>query len=78
MNNTQKHQYLEGARRYANADKSDPFAYYRAVAHMTIGLAESMERPGYDAEAFEITETRMIDGHEVSFKVPAFKNVARL
>jgi hypothetical protein len=59
----------EGARRYAAADKSDPFAYARARTHMKNGIA-GLAQNGGDAfyDATEDTETRKLpngpDGKE--------------
>lgn len=35
---------IQGARRYAQADKSDPFAFSRAMSHINSGVA----RPSFD------------------------------
>lgn len=35
---------IQGARRYAQADKSDPFAFSRAISHINSGVA----RPSFD------------------------------
>jgi len=71
------HSHIDAARRFAAADKSDPFAYGRAMAHLRSGLA------GYDArgnscfyDAEEATETRKLpDGTEYQARV--YRNVVR-
>lgn len=65
-----------GAQRYAEADRSDPFALHRAYSHIRNGVA-SVESY-YDAE--EYTEMRTIigsSGEAQTFPVKAFKNVRR-
>lgn len=52
---------LHGARRFAAADKSDPFTLARALTHIRVGIATA-EAP-YDAR--EARETcRLGDGRE--------------
>lgn len=52
------HTQIEAARRYAAADKSDPFAFNRAMTHLKNGLAsfDSKGSPcGYDATEINVT-----------------------
>jgi hypothetical protein len=54
---------LEAARRYAEANNSDPFAYARCICHFNQGLLGPTEdgSPGhYDAERDGITGWRNI------------------
>lgn len=68
------------AARYADANKSDPFAMARAMTHINNGIAEYATgrdaTPGYyDAE--EGVETRMLpDG--TAYQATIYKNVARV
>lgn len=66
---------VKGAYEYAKAEKSDPFALARALAHVRQGCAG----PGdYDAE--ETTETRAIDngrGGIEEYQAVVYKNVKR-
>lgn len=60
------------ARLYAFADKSDPFAYSRAVTHIRSGLA--LGDDGYSAEPTK--ETRQLpDG--TSYQATVYHNVRR-
>lgn len=54
----------EDAQRYADSDKSDPFAYARAVCHMNNGVAgfkQDGQEAFYSAEAIE-TEKEGFNG----------------
>ena len=75
---------IEAAQRYAEADKSDPFAYGRAMAHMKNGVAGFLgdgRDAFYDADEYEETRTieKIINGETVpeNFQVKAFKNRVR-
>lgn len=52
---------LEGAVRYAEADRSDPFAFHRAVSHIKNGVATMYDQQGrecyYDAERNVVTKS---------------------
>lgn len=64
---------MAGAYAYAQADKSDPFAYARAVSHINNGVAT----PGssYGAERYMEMRTMPITGEK--YQVEAYKNVVR-
>lgn len=68
---------LEGARNYAAADRSDPFAYSRAITHIRTGIADISqggEDRFYSAEPF--TEQRVLpDG--TTYSATAYKNIRR-
>lgn len=79
----------EAARRYAAADRTDPFALSRAMSHIVSGAA-SAHRPAnkdydlsagaayYDAEPQrELRKAAGHDGREIEFDVVVYKNVAR-
>lgn len=54
---------IQGAKRFAEADRSDPFAYARAMTHINVGIALPDPRDGtlmYDA--VPATETRTLAG----------------
>lgn len=59
--NKQRARMVEGAKRYALADKSDPFAFDRAMSHLDSGVA-GIGLAGADAfyDAEPIQETREI------------------
>ena len=70
--------YDEAAKRYAEANKSDPFAYRRAKAHLLNNVASYANQQGqaayYDAEPF--TETRVLpDGTE--YPATVYRNIIR-
>ena len=46
--------FVDGASRYAEMDRSDPFAFSRAVAHARIGMLDGDE---YDATKDHYTAT---------------------
>lgn len=73
---------IAGAKRYAQADRSDPFAFSRAVSHINNGICKPylhekrrvMIDCDYDARG--TTETReLIDGVLFSDGTTAFKVV---
>lgn len=70
---------IRSALDYAASDRSDPFAFNRAMTHASnrVGYYEdSNGRMAYAYEAERYDETRKLpDGRE--FKVDAYKNVAR-
>lgn len=66
------------AERYAAAERSDPFAYSRAMRHIQNGIAVYAKEDGskgyYDAE--EGTETRTLpDGRE--YQATVYRNIQR-
>lgn len=69
---------VEAAKRYAAADRSDPFAFSRAMTHLNNGVASTGE---YEAE--ETTETRhlpegiQLSNGDTSYQVVGYKNVKR-
>ena len=73
----------EGARIYAEFDRSDPFAYNRAMSHEVNGIAtiEESDRGKllcYGGERFR--EKRFYvgpDGREIHYDVPSFRNIHR-
>lgn len=72
-----RRQIVNGASLYADADKSDPFAFNRAMAHARQGMVE----PGdYDAEP--TTEPRAIQsrvtGKVETYNARTFRSVKRL
>lgn len=75
------HRMYEGAEVYARADKSDPFAYRRAIAHIKNGVASVSNDKGhaayYDAE--QVVENREYthEGRVVKYTVPAYINMVR-
>lgn len=84
-----KRRMLDGARRYAQSDKSDPFAYARCVAHINNGVAsvsrpanKEYEIPGgvaayYDADAKIETRKIVANGEEIVWDAIVFTNAVR-
>ena len=73
--------HIMGARRYAAADRSDPFAFSRAVAHLKQGLggySEHGQDIGYDAEPTTETRAYMKNGERVEYEVTTFRNAKRI
>jgi len=73
---------LDGARRYAAHDRSDPFSAARMVAHMKCGIAsisnaEHGKHAYYDAEPVFEQCSYLQDGREVKFTVTRHQNVVR-
>ena len=80
---------IEGAKKYALADRTDPFAMARMVTHIDNGVAAVHRGPNaeydlaagpafYNAEVYR--EPRKIvgsDGKEQVFDVMVFRNVVR-
>lgn len=68
----------EGARNYAAADRSDPFAYARAKAHIACGIAAfypNGESACYEAEPYIGYRPHPMTGEP--FPVTEYKNRAR-
>ena len=81
---TRRERFIESAKRYAAADRSDPFAFSRAMTHINNGIASTLG-DGRDAcyDAAETTETRKLpdgivfaDGSN-EWTVPAYRNMVR-
>lgn len=72
--NKQQQRIEEGALLYALADKSDPFAYSRAVCHSRNGVASAKDDHYYSAEAYKDTKTAA-DGSQ--YTVTAYKSMRR-
>ncbi len=72
---------LVGAANYARADKSDPFAYSRAICHAKNGVSSvnnAQQKPGYyDAEETVEHREYVHEGRTVKYTVPAFINIIR-
>ena len=75
---------IAGAKRFAAADRSDPFAFNRAITHINNGIVSAHGDGGdsiYDAE--ETVETRhlppgiILSNGDTSYQVPGFKNIKR-
>lgn len=68
---------IEGAQRYAAADKSDPFAFSRAMTHIRNGICKTRpdgEAADYDAEM--ASEMRKLpDGTE--YQVSIYRSLKR-
>ena len=75
------HRMYEGAEVYARADKSDPFAYRRAISHIKNGFASVTNDKGqaayYDAEQVVEHREYVHEGRVVKFTVPAYINMVR-
>lgn len=72
-----KQQMIEAAKRYAAADKSDPFAFARAMTHLGNGLSGMSQRGEdqfYDADEFR-EERFLPDGR--AYHVTAYRNLRR-
>lgn len=77
-------QRVDAAKRYAAADRSDPFALNRAMTHLENGIA-GFTKDGrdafYDAEEYQETRTlvKIVDGYhqQEDYQVPAYKNRVR-
>ena len=70
---------IEGAQRFAQANKSDPFAYGRAVAHINSGVAQWARQDGMPAfyDAHEVAEERSLvrsDGSVMRWTATAYRN----
>lgn len=74
---TFRRRMLEGARNYAASEKSDPFAYERALTHIVTGVA-GLDSQGRDAfyQATPYQEERVTaDG--TPYMVTVYKNIER-
>lgn len=75
---------IEAVKRYAEADRSDPFAFNRAMTHMKNGVCSFLKNGGeafYDAEEYyeERFIEKIVNGerqHE-AYNVKCFKNIKR-
>ncbi len=79
---------IAGARRYAAADRSDPFAFARALTHIRVGIVQPFREEGqdhktpsgavmYDATPF--TEMREVELTSGKTMVPytVYRNITR-
>jgi len=78
MSNYTNRNMLAAAERYAQADRSDPFALARARLHLSNGIASYANANGqaayYEAEPYQ--ETRYLpDGRE--YQATVYRNVVR-
>jgi len=79
INNVRVDHY-RAARRYAEADRSDPFAYNRAVTHLQNGVASygpKGENNFYDATEGTETRTVMVNGREEEYQAVVYINRQR-
>ncbi len=81
---------LDGAHRYAASDRSDPFAFARALTHLQNGVASMSRRASnaeygldagakayYDADRY-MEERKILAGERTLVAVlPAYRNVVR-
>jgi hypothetical protein len=74
------------AKRYAAADRTDPFAYARAMSHLRSGVAQYSVDDGrgnevaayYDAEGYrEGREYEKATGEVVKYEVQAWRKMVR-
>jgi len=73
---------IAGAIRYVKADRSDPFAYNRAVSHVYSGLtrtkANESKNCGYDARLVPEKRTYVdANGEQVTYFVDAWQDRVR-
>lgn len=75
------HRMYEGAAVYARADRSDPFSYARALAHIKSGVASVSNDKGqpayYDAEPVLEHREYSHEGRVIKYTVPAYINMVR-
>ncbi len=82
MNALQRQELIHGAKMYAAADKSDPFAARRCMAHINSGIASVWSErngnvvmeSGYQAEVYEETR-RLPDGRQ--YQITQYRNMKR-
>ena len=75
--NAQQRRMIEGARAYAESDRSDPFAFDRAMCHTANGIA-SLGTKGDDAcYKADRYEEGMSLPNGTEYKVTRYKNVQR-
>lgn len=69
---------VDGAKRYAASDRSDPFTFRRAMSHISNGLASKgiAELP-YDAIEYAEERSYTLNGATVVYTVPAHKSAKR-
>lgn len=82
--NTRTKNQLEAARRYAEADKSDPFAFARAKTHIRNGIATfnvNDDDARYDAteatETVHLPEGQQFSNGDTSFERVVYRNRRR-
>ena len=82
--NTLKQRWTEAAKRYADADRSDPFTFARAMTHIRTGIVGFKDRGGeaiYSAD--EHMETRQLpagmkfSNGDTEYQVRAYRNITR-
>jgi hypothetical protein len=72
---------LEGAKKYAASDRSDPWTYARCVAHINSGVASivnSHEQKGYyDADPYQTKREYLTEHGAIEYYVIDHRNVVR-
>jgi hypothetical protein len=72
---------LEGAKRYAASDRSDPWTYARCVAHIKSGVASiynAHEQKGYyDADPYQAKREYSTENGVIEYYVVDHRNVVR-
>ena len=71
---------IDGARHYAAADRSDPFALDRAMTHIRVGICAPLpsgESAAYHADEYSEERSYEMGGVTVRYRVPAYKNLQR-
>lgn len=72
-----KTRLIEAAKRYAAADRSDPFAFNRAMAHLSNGVCTG-DKNHYDAELHhELRSIEMPNGHKLEWQAEVYRNLVR-
>ena len=69
---------VEGARHYAAADKNDPFAFARCMAHIRAGLCDrdaKNDDASYGAEPYTVQRPHPVTGEP--FAATEYKNRVR-
>lgn len=69
--------HIEAAKRYAAADRTDPWAFARAMTHMSNGIAGFTDK-GQDAfySADQYSEERVTALGD-TYHVPVYRNIVR-
>jgi hypothetical protein len=69
-----RQRFVDAASRFAEAERSDPFAFNRAAAHARVGLLDGDE---YDAEVYMERRAFVANGRRIEYTVPAYRSVTR-
>lgn len=76
-----RERHLQGIRNFAAADRSDPFTFQRAMAHLRAGILSNNaagDPAWYNADPFQVERSYIgYDGEPKTYHATEYKNLQR-